>query len=170
MSPVLFLDLDGCLHPDNVRKVNNAPVLLGGGRLFEHVELLTDLLAPYADVRIVLSTLWVRAFGFDETKAYLPTELQSRVVGTTYEYCVDIYEWNELSRFDQILRYVNGKGVQSWLALDDNNHIWPDAFENRLVCPNRHLGIGEPRIQAELADKLARLHLEAQQRSQVNAA
>jgi len=170
MSPIFFLDFDGCLHPDNVRRVNGAPVLLSDGQLFEHVQLLIDLLAPYPEVRIVLSTQWSRVFGFDETTAHLPTELQSRVVGTTYEFCVDIHEWNELSRFDQIMRFVTGKGVATWLALDDNNHCWPEAFEHRLVCPNRHLGIGEPRTQSELADKLAQLHRETQQPHKLNAA
>lgn len=170
MSLVLFLDFDGCMHSDNVRRVNGAPVLLGGGQLFEHVQLLVDLLEPYPDVQVVLSTLWVRVFGFDETKAYLPSALQSRVVGTTYEYCADIYEWNELSRFDQVMRYVIGKNVKAWVALDDDNHCWPESFENRLVCPNRHLGLGEPRIQEKLADKLARLHHECQRHRQPSEA
>lgn len=171
MSPVFFLDFDGCLHPDNVRRVNGAPVLLTeSGQLLEHVQLLVDLLEPYPDVRIVLSTLWVRAFGFDETKAYLPTALQSRVVGTTYEYCTDIYEWNELSRFDQVMRYVAGKHVESWLALDDDNDRWPEFFEKNLVCPNPRLGLGERRAQEELADKLARLHHECQRHRQPSEA
>ncbi|MGA3981381.1 HAD domain-containing protein [Ralstonia nicotianae] len=171
MSPVFFLDYDGCLHPDNVRCVKGAPLLLSGGhQLFEHVQLLVDLLEPYSEVRIVLSTLWARVFGLDEAKSYLPATLQERVVGTTYEFCTDIYEWNELSRFDQIVRYVNGKGIQSWLALDDNNHCWPESFENRLVCPNRHLGLGECRVQEEFATKLAQLNREVQQLRQLNAA
>jgi len=161
MTSVLFLDFDGCLHPDDVRRVNGSPVLMTeGGQLFQHVHLLADTLEPYPTLSIVLSTRWVPVFGFEEAMARLPAGLRSRVVGTIYEYCKDRWEWSELSRFDQIMRYVEGKGIGPWLALEDDNHCWPEAFQKRLVCPNPRLGLGEPRVQAALVDKLARLHYE----------
>ncbi|WP_439004766.1 HAD domain-containing protein [Ralstonia holmesii] len=119
-----------------------------------------ELLAPYPDLRIVLSTSWVKVFGFEESVRRLPPELQQRVIGSTYEFCVDIYEWMELTRFDQVMRYVAGRGIESWLALDDNNHAWPEIFEKYLVCPNPRLGLGEPGVRTEMADKLQRLHSE----------
>ncbi|WP_426399474.1 HAD domain-containing protein [Ralstonia sp. R-29] len=171
MGAVLFLDFDGCLHPDNVRRIDGAPVLLTeGSELFEHAGLLVDLLAPYPDLQLVLSTSWVKVFGQDEALRRLPPELQRRVVGTTYEYCTDVYEWCELSRFDQVMRYFAGKHVESWLALDDDNDRWPEFFEKNLVCPNPRLGLGERRAQEELADKLARLHHECQRHRQPSEA
>lgn len=162
-NPVFFLDFDGCLHPDNVRRIEGQPVLLTEGRqLFEHVQLLAGLLEPYPELGIVLSTSWVRVFGLDESIARLPANLRSRVVGTTYEFCNDVQEWMELSRFDQVMRYVAGNSVPSWLALEDDNNCWPEFFERNLVCPNPRLGLGEPRVQQELADKLKRLQEEAQ--------
>ncbi|BCL93392.1 hypothetical protein MAFF211479_30930 [Ralstonia solanacearum] len=153
------------MHPDNVRRVDGAPVLLAeGSQLFEHAQRLVDLLEPYPDLRVVLSTSWVKVFGFDEALARLPSSLRSRVVGTTYEYCSDIQEWMELSRFDQVMRYVAGKSVPSWLALEDDNNCWPEFLERNLVCPNPRLGLGEPRVQQELAGKLKWLHEEAQRR------
>ncbi len=171
LHPVLFLDFDGCLHPDNVRRVDGKPVLLAeGSELFEHAALLATLLEPYPDLQLVLSTSWVRAFGFEESVRHLPADLQRRVVGNIHEFCTDVYEWCELSRFDQVMRYVVGKGVESWLALDDDNHAWPEFLEKRLICPNPRFGLGEPRVQQELVDKLRQLHEEVEQQRQLNAA
>lgn len=171
MAPVLFLDFDGCLHPDNVRRVDGAPVLLAeGSQLFEHTQRLVGLLEPYPDLRVVLATSWVKVFGFDEALGRLPTSLRSRVVGTTYEFCDDIQEWMELSRFDQVMRYVTGNDIKHWVALDDDNNCWPEFLERNLVCPNPRLGLEEPRVQDELMAKLARLHREVQQHRQLNEA
>lgn len=171
MSPIFFLDFDGCLHPDNVRRVDGAPVLLAdGSKLFEHAQLLVDALQPYPLLQIVLSTRWVPVFGFEESVARLPAGLRSKVVGSTYEYCNDKWEWAELSKFDQVMRYVEGKHIGSWLALDDDNNFWPEAFEKRLVCPNPRLGLGQARVQQELAGKLRWLNDEAQRPRQLNEA
>ncbi|AXK38505.1 HAD domain-containing protein [Crenobacter cavernae] len=163
MHPILFLDYDGCLHPDDVYCVNGEPVFrTQGAQLFEHAELLAELLEPYPQLKIVLSTSWVRVFDFNRAKGYLPTTLQNRVIGTTYEFCDDAGEWFELSKFDQIMRYVQGHQIQSWLALDDDNNCWPEIFENNLICPYRRIGLGESRVRVELATKLEQLHQNVQ--------
>ncbi|MDC6296225.1 HAD domain-containing protein [Ralstonia pseudosolanacearum] len=158
MTPVLFLDYDGCLHADDVYLVDGVPVMRrDGAQIFEHANLLAELLDPYPQVEIVLSTSWVAKFSLIRTKLYLPEVLQPRVVGTTYEYRTDKLEWIELSRFDQVMRYVRGKNLQSWLALDDDNSYWPECYEQNLICPIPRLGLGEARVQTELADKLAQM-------------
>ena len=112
------------------------------------------MLAPYPDLRIVLSTSWVGTFNLVRAKLYLPESLQQRVVGTTYEYRTDKQEWSELSRFEQIIRYVRARNLQSWLALDDDDTDWPQSCKQNLVCPPPRFGIGEARAQMELAEKL----------------
>jgi hypothetical protein len=60
---VLYLDFDGVLHPEDVwRRPGWGPYVASppGHQLFEHADLLVELLAPYPDLRIVLSTSWVR--------------------------------------------------------------------------------------------------------------
>lgn len=52
---VLYLDLDGCLHPDAVYEIpgsGGGPIIFGypDHRLFEHARLLEDALAPYPRV------------------------------------------------------------------------------------------------------------------------
>lgn len=176
MDSILFLDFDGCLHPDDVYHVEGKPVLrTEGAKLFEHADVLADLVAPYPELRIVLSTSWVRVLGFNQAmeysliqgltqaQGYLPMPLKSRVIGTIYENCTDYVEWAGLSRFDQIFRYVNGRGIASWLSLDDDSNGWPEAFRENLVWVNRRLGLGEHRVREELEEKLARMHSEAPQ-------
>lgn len=161
---ILFLDFDGCLHADDVYLVDGVPVMRrDGAQIFEYANLLAEILEPYLDVQIVLSTNWAAKLSFVRAKLYLPAVLQQRVVGTTYEFCsnkgdrFDLAGWLELSRFDQIMRYVSAKGLTSWVALDDDNHCWPESYEQHLVCPMPRLGLGDARVQAELADKLAQM-------------
>lgn len=158
---ILFLDYDGCLHADDVYLVDGVPVMRRpGAQIFEYAHLLAEILARYPDVQIVLSTNWVAKLGFIRAKLYLPAALQQRVVGTTYEFRgnkderLEPAEWLELPRFDQIMRYVRGKGLQKWLALDDANHGWHESYAQHLVCPIPRLGLGEARVQSELAHKL----------------
>lgn len=159
MPPILFLDYDGCLHPDGVFISSGKPTSrTPGAQLFEHAELLSELLAPYPHLQIVLSTSWVRKLDFNRAKGYLPSLLQERVIGSTYEFCTDICSWHELTKFDQILRYVCRNAIKSWLALDDDYHGWPEACEMHLICPDRHLGLGEPRTWEQLKTKLELLH------------
>lgn len=159
MTCVLFLDYDGCLHADDVFLIDGVPFMRrDGAQIFEHANLLAEILRPFPDVRIVLSTSWVGTFNLIRAKLYLPQTLQHRVVGTTYECRRDKQEWDGLSRFDQIIRYVRANGIQSWLALDDDNEGWPECHKQNLVCPTPKLGIGDRRIQLELAEKLGRLH------------
>lgn len=52
--------------------------------MFEHAPLLVALLAPYPDMRIVLSTSWVRVLGsMRKVARRLPPVLRARVVGAT---------------------------------------------------------------------------------------
>lgn len=162
MTSVLFLDYDGCLHADDVYLIDGVPVMRRrGAAIFEHANLLAKMLAPYPDLKIVLSTSWVGSFNFVRAKLYLPQSVQQRVVGTTYEYRTDKQEWSELSRFQQIIRYVRAKNLQSWLALDDDDTDWPQSCEQNLVCPPPRFGIGDARVQIELTEKLRRLHNDA---------
>ncbi|WP_040653094.1 HAD domain-containing protein [Pseudogulbenkiania ferrooxidans] len=159
MPPILFLDFDGCLHPDAVFLVNREPVLRSpGSQLFEHADLLSELLKPYPRLQIVLCTAWVQTLGFGRAKGYLPRPLQERIIGSTYEYCSDLYTWFELTRFDQIMQYVRNKDIQAWLALDDDYHGWPVVFESHLISPDRNLGLGEPRTREKLMAKLELIH------------
>ncbi len=60
MSCVLYLDYDGVLHNDSVYRVRGQGIVIRDGVLFEWAHYLVEALRPYPDIRIVLSTSWVR--------------------------------------------------------------------------------------------------------------
>ncbi|ALX11990.1 hypothetical protein P350_10765 [Burkholderia cepacia JBK9] len=58
--------------------------MLDTGRpLLEFAPLLAELLAPYPDVEIVLTTSWASRLPDERVISYLPPELRPRVVGPT---------------------------------------------------------------------------------------
>ncbi|MHB8914866.1 MAG: HAD domain-containing protein [Thiobacillus sp.] len=165
----LFLDFDGVLHPNEAYLRTGGVVLLADGHaLFEYADRLCEILAPYPTLRVVLSTSWVAALrSFKKAKGYLPPALQAQVVGatwhsgagrvagSTWHSSADRYEWNLLTRFEQIQRYVARHRLPDWLALDDDDIGWPDDQRHRLVCTHEWHGLGDEFAQSDLRAKLA---------------
>lgn len=163
MNAVLFLGYDGCLHPMPVSHSSNKPVLHDeSSKLFEHAADLVDLLAPYPDVDIVLSTRWAENHGLVTAISYLPEPLQRRVVGTTYEFKSDPLKPVLLTKFDRIMYYVTCRRVDFWLALHHDDGGWPVAFKTHLVWSHPHLGIGEKKTRDDLKDKVYLLNARSQ--------
>src|ERR1700692_2034672 len=81
---VLFVDYDGSLHRFGAYRTRRGIVSSNPAtvELFEFAPLLAELIEPYPQVEIVLSTSWVRVLGFRRARAELPVEsLRQRVVG-----------------------------------------------------------------------------------------
>lgn len=155
--PVLYLDYDGVLHPDEVYRVGDKIVLrMDGFALFEWCSILEMLLAPYPELQIVLSSSWVRVLGFDDALARLPEGIQRRVVGATWR-LHGPRRWEYLTRFEQIHRNVEQHRHQRWLAIDDDGAGWPDEYRGNLVLTDSLLGLGTISAQQELSDKLRML-------------
>jgi hypothetical protein len=159
-EPVLYLDYDGVLHPADVRVTQDEPhrplVYIRGQPsshpLFEHANLLESLLEPHPTLRIILSTSWVREFGYEFALQQLPPSLQSRVIGAT---------WRTGMRVQPPARYyciqidAEERGLERWLAVDDDLYCWPDNELYRVVAPTGPLlGLAEPGIADELEQKL----------------
>ena len=146
---VLFLDIDGVLHRGIARRsgdrvVSSAPEFI---ELFEYAPLLDELLCPYPDVEIVLSSDWALVLGVEYTVAAMPlSALRDRVVGATYEGCTfNEMLWPLLSRGEQVLDYVARYSLTKWLAIDDR----VDGFEScrdRLVHCQTEVGLGDPAV------------------------
>lgn len=152
MSPVLYLDYDGVLHPADVRVTQEQPLrprVYVRGRatdepLFRYVALLELLLAPYPELQIVLSTSWVQALGYDFSVKQLSPALQARVIGATTV--------SAPSRFERIAADADSRGLTRWLALDDDINGWPEGQRHLVVAPtNPVLALAQPGVSAELA-------------------
>jgi len=153
---VLFLDYDNCIHRSDVYRTTNG--LVHGdsrGALFEYAPLLEQLLAPFPQVQIVLSTSWVREVGFDRARDAIPQAgLRARVVGSTYDpRILTASNFLALQRGTQILQYVKRQRLYMWLAIDDRR----DGFESctdRLIHCQPGVGLGDRDVQALAARRL----------------
>jgi hypothetical protein len=147
------------LHADDVYRTKKGIALKSGGALFEHAHVLAAAIAPHPEVKIVLSTSWVRELGFSRAKKYLPEVLQVRVSGSTYHsgYEADEFigtSWNSLTRYEQIARHVARHNLTNWLALDNDNEDWPESQAYHLVHTNDWLGLGESAALQRLSTAL----------------
>lgn len=144
---ILFLDFDGVLHHENVTLKRCHPVarrylkpnesrflthdgkLAEGKNLFEHADRLAATLAPFPEVRIVISSTWREHFRPDKILSFLPLALAGRVIGHTPR--CDKYG-GVGSRLDEVLAYLDGNGFSAapWLALDDQAQLFWDDTEN----------------------------------------
>lgn len=156
---VLYLDLDGVLHPEDVwRRPGIGPYVASppGHTVLEHAGLLDEILGPYPDVRIVLSTNWVVVYGSVlKVARRLPVRLRDRVVGATFHGDMDANWFREMPRGKQVCADVVRRRPRAWLALDDNDEGWPTWSRDHLVITNPVLGISDSQVTARLQDKLA---------------
>ncbi|MFM0152887.1 HAD domain-containing protein [Paraburkholderia sediminicola] len=165
-TPTLFVDYDGTLHAGHGLIDEAGRITLDTGRpLFEFVQLLVDLLAPYPSVEIVLTTSWLQKLSEDKVIAYLPAELTRRVVGTTqgrkprFSYLLD-----GTGRTDIITCYAFGKRLKHWMALDDSvygaDHFGrePGELVQNFVLLDSARGISDEGAQQRIREWLAAVH------------
>ena len=157
-EPLLYLDYDGVLHPEDVRRHPRKGIRLGAGgaghALFEHCNALVESLAPFPTVGIVLSTSWVRVLGFDKARRKLPPALRDRVVGATFHSAMDRDLFMQMPRGVQILGDVGRRRPSAWLALDDDEEGWPTEWRHALIATHPVRGLGAPGVEQELAQQL----------------
>ncbi|MFL9888240.1 HAD domain-containing protein [Paraburkholderia agricolaris] len=165
-TPTLFVDYDGTLHAGHGLIDEAGQITLDTGRpLFEFVQLLVALLAPYPSVEIVLTTSWLQKLPADKVISYLPAELARRVVGTTqgrkprFSYLLD-----GTGRTDIIICYAFGKRLKHWMALDDSvygvDHFGrePGELAQNFVLLDSMLGISDKGAQQRILEWLVEVH------------
>jgi hypothetical protein len=159
--PVLYLDFDGVLHPAAVwLKPENsaAPVLeerlANEHTLFEHSGALEELLAPYPEVRLVLSTAWVLVYGIDYATNRLPSSLHQRVIGSTFDSSRDSAHFTSVARGYQVLADAKRRGLRNWIALDDDVRDWPQGHRHRVIATDPVHGLKSPAATRALAQWL----------------
>jgi hypothetical protein len=157
---ILYLDFDGVLHHENVLWHPRRGAYLHAPEryvLFQHVSLLEEVLAPYPDLKIVLSTSWVRTYGFSRTAKRLPLALRERTIGATFHSELRHVEqaFADMPRGLQILRDVQRRQPRDWLAVDDDLIGWPENYLHKVVGSDPYEGIRAPAVLDELERKLA---------------
>lgn len=156
-----YLDYDAVLHDGNVLRNRNKGLTIKtpGRTFFEWMPTLEDLLAPYPDLQIVLSTTWVRELGFKEAKLELSASLHDRVIGSTFLHPNIVKaEFDIMSRGKQILSDVERRKPTHWFALDDDAHGWPTQYKDNLIQTTALLGLSDPVVQEKVRQKLAEMY------------
>jgi hypothetical protein len=161
---VCYLDYDGVLHPDAAYLGPRRTVTMGKGQPMMWAPYLVEALRPFPNVRLVLSTSWVRHLGFDRARSYLPVELRERVIGATFhrrEHGATMaheQSWLSLERGLQIRLDAQRRGLTRWIALDDAVDEFDIADRASQVVCNSDAGLSEPDTQERLAKALQALH------------
>lgn len=156
-EPVCYLDYDGCVHHCNVRWSEERGLFLEAPeryRLFQHVGVLEELLAPFPAVRLVLSTSWAQKLGLKEAARHLPASLQARVIGATYEFAQPGDYFAHLSRGEQVTLDVQRRRPSAWLALDDDQVGWPKWAARHVVFTDPYEGVSVAHVQAAVRKRL----------------
>lgn len=155
---VLFLDFDGVLHPDAVYRTRCGLELRAPGALMMHAPILVEILSDFPQVKICLSTSWVRLLDYRRARAYLPQVLQERTFSGTWHSqmpSAPLDGYDLYTRYEQIRAAVTRAGITRWLAIDDDpDHSWP-AHDSRLVRCDSELGLSYRPTQEELIAKLS---------------
>lgn len=160
---VLVLDADGVLHPADVRVSPGrlpvfAPALQGRHTLFMHGYLLADILEPHPDVRVLLSTSWVQVFGMELLLTLLPSGIRTRVIGSCFDPERHGPGYAQVGRGYQVMEEVKRRGLQTWVALDDDERDWPEEVAGNLIVTDSLLGISAAPCREKLERWLDQTH------------
>lgn len=119
-SPVLFLDIDGVLHPG-----------VAQGELSTRLPLLEAWLRANPSVNVVVTSSWRTAYEFDTLRQLFVDDLQARVVGVTPE----LGTWGPGHRGCEVLAWLERAGgpERSWRALDDKASWFDWDLQSRLI-------------------------------------
>ena len=166
------MDFDGVLHQDAVYTTANLEhKFIGEGSLLMHTPILEKLIEPYPELKIVLSTNWVRIAGYENTLYKLPNKLQARVIGATlHTQTKQMYQdpyGSSISRFEQIEWHASNNDIKQWLAIDDlfsgyEVNKWPESHRHLLVLTEQSKGLGCLETQREIQTKLMELYRQSQ--------
>jgi hypothetical protein len=115
---LLFLDVDGVLHPVGVEYSFSS-------RFFSHLPRLEALLREFESVDVVISSDWRLAESIEQLQRYFSADTRHRIIGATPQIapCVVVHHRRQL----EIQAWLDGNGRSDaeWVALDD----WPSNFE-----------------------------------------
>lgn len=123
--PVLFLDIDGVLHPDDAVYFDGRPPRPMGVGLFRWKKLLMDVLEKFPQVEVVVSSAWRWIFSYDDLMHYLPPEIAAKVT--------DVTDPEIQHRWLAIQDFIAKNKVTKFVILDDDWEAFPKKNFPELV-------------------------------------
>lgn len=149
MRMILFLDIDGVLHPLVPRYRNG--VRMGGWAdpacTLCHLPRFESIMRDYPEVRIVISSNWRITRTLEKLRSYFSADIRPRIIDTTLVFSAS-YE-----RQREILDWRKARdSSEPFCALDDAVHEFnsPDW----LIACESEVGLDD-RVEALLRRKLA---------------
>ncbi|WP_244164298.1 HAD domain-containing protein [Variovorax atrisoli] len=115
---MLFLDVDGVLHPVETDYSFSS-------RFFSHLPLLEELLREFRSVDVVISSDWRLAESVEQLQRYFSEDIRHRIIGATPQLDPDAAVQHRRQLEIQAWLEGNGRRDAEWVALDD----WPESFE-----------------------------------------
>lgn len=119
---ILFIDFDGVLHGLNQPRM-------------QHKSRLEALLREFPAIGVVISSSWREIHTLQELAAFFAEDIQPRLLATTP---VVRYQppYPRHVRYQEICAYLAHQGHRdiAWLALDDEEILFPPACPQLVLC------------------------------------
>lgn len=167
---VLYLGISGVLHPSvsRYKLIRGRTPSDDGHQRYEAVPLLTSMLTHWPDVRIVLTSAQPWKLGLPAVLEHFGL-LRERVIGFTYEdltatamleartrnvtirylsYGNEDY-WR-MNKSDIVTAHVDWLHPEAWVAVDDENILWPKGVSDHVCIVDGCEGLKHPVEQDKL--------------------
>lgn len=132
-NPVLFLDIDGVLHP-----------VAAQGEPFSCLPLLEAWLRAQPAVDVVVTSSWRLQYEFATLSQLFAGDLQWRVIDVT----PDLGAWGPGHRGREVFAWLERTGgpERPWRVLDDKAAWFDQDLQDCLILCDRTHGLAAPQI------------------------
>lgn len=122
----LFLDFDGVLHPFGDRNLQR----------FSDLPRLEEVLRLNAEVPVVITSTEREELSLDALKQPFSPDIAARIVGHTPVLVPTSATELAGIRYREIRCFLEAHPSQHWIALDDDESLFPDNCPNLILCEN----------------------------------
>ena len=156
LDRVLFLDIDGVLHPDGPGDYDDFSCL----PVFCEALRTAD---PQGRLPIVVSSAWRHTQRLDDIKGHFPKDVRERIIGVTPYLSgtetaspgSQLPVPSRYTRHNEILAWINRNSAHAqWLAVDDRASGFEDPCPQLFLVPGTNREGGGPGITAEVGLRL----------------
>jgi hypothetical protein len=122
---VLFLDIDGVLHPDPPQP----------DQRLRSLPRLVSVLRDFPLVEVVISSLWRENLSLDQLRELFPLDLRERIIDVT-PIAERVDGWLTARREGEILDWLQASGRidDPWIALDDQGWQFSQHRDRLVEC------------------------------------